>query len=118
MVPVSVKLGNGKNPGNNLYWGAAYGVKSYFKYKTTDWEILKSYKSENSFILERVLFKHATEDIFMLADAYDGEKIKDCTIDFIKASNNQNLIEILYDSMNLKFWGNADLVAYVGHDGL
>jgi hypothetical protein len=118
IVPVPAKLGNGKDPRNNLYWGAAYGVKSYFKYKTTDWNILESYKSENPFILERVLFIHATEDIFMLADAYDGEKIKDCTIDFVKTANDQNPIEISYDSINLKFGGNADLVAYVGHDGL
>ncbi|NQU31592.1 MAG: hypothetical protein HQ521_00010 [Bacteroidetes bacterium] len=118
IVPVPSKLGNGKDPRNNLYWGAAYGVKSYLKYKTDDWKLVKSYKSENPIILERVLFKHATQEIFILADAYDGEKIKDCTIDFIKAANNQNPLKISYDSLNLSFGGNADLVAYAGHDGL
>lgn len=118
IVPVPKSLGNGKDPKNNLYWGAAYGVKSYFKYKTIDWQLLKSCKSDNPIILERVLYKHATEDVFMLADAYDGEKIKDCTIDFLKAANEQTPILISTDSMNLKFGGNADLVAYIGHDGL
>ena len=118
IVPVPSKLGNGKDPRNNLYWGAAYGVKSYLKYKTTDWKLVKSYKSENPFILERVLFKHITEDIFLLADAYDGEKIKDCTIDFIEAANEQNPSKISYDSLNLNFGGDSDLIAYVGHDGL
>ena len=118
IVPVPARLGNGKDPRNNLYWGAAYGVKSYFEYQTTDWKMVESYKSENPFILERILFKHSVEDIFMLADAYDGEKINDCTIDFLKTSNNQNPIDISYDSINLMFGGNADLIAYIGHDGL
>ena len=54
----------------------------------------------------------------MLADAYDGEKIKDCTIEFIEAANEQNPFKIIYDSLYLNFGGNADLIAYVGHDGL
>ena len=118
IVPVSSSLGNGKDPKNNLYWGAAYGVKSYFKYKTTDWKLLKSYKSDNPIILERLLFKHTTKSVFMLADAYDGEKIKSCTSDFLKAANEQTPLKISFGSLNLKFGGNADLVAYVGHDGL
>lgn len=118
IVPVPAKLGNGKDPKNNLYWGAAYGVKSYLRYKTEDWKLVESFKPENPYILDRVLFKHISEDIFILADAYDGEKIKDCTIDFIKAANNQDPLKILYDSLSLHFGGRADLVAYVGHNGL
>ena len=118
IVPVPSKLGNGKDSRNNLYWGAAYGVKSYLKYKTADWKLVKSYKSENPFVLERLLFKHRTETVFLLADAYDGEKIKDCTIDFIKAANRQNSDRVLYQSLSLNFGGDSDLVAYVGHDGL
>ena len=118
IVPVTDELGNGKDPNHNLYWGAAYGVKSYFRYRTDDWELVESYESENPFILERILFKHSTDDVYILADAYDGEKIKDCTIDFIKATNNQNPLRIPYDSLDLNFGGEADLVAYVGHDGL
>jgi hypothetical protein len=29
-------IGNGDDPYNNLYWGAQYGVKTYFK-KSSDW---------------------------------------------------------------------------------
>lgn len=118
ILSVPEQLGNGKDPRTNLYWGAAYGVKSYFNYRTTDWNMLRTFENDNPFILESVLFKHATEDVFMLADAYDGERIKDCTIDFVNAANNQNPIDISYDSIKLKFGGDADLVAYIGHDGL
>lgn len=36
IVPVPKTLGNGKDARNNLYWGAAYGLKSFLKYKTDD----------------------------------------------------------------------------------
>lgn len=118
IVPVPQKLGNGKDPKNNLYWGAAYGVKSFLKYKTKDWNLIKTIKSTNPNILERVLFKHKSKDVYLLADAYDGEQIKNCTIDFLKVTNHQNKEIIYYNSNQLPFGGSSDLVAYIGHDGL
>lgn len=118
IVPVPKTLGNGKDPKNNLYWGAGFGVKTYFKSKTTDWILLTSVKPENPVILQRLLFKHSTKDIYLLADAYDGEKIKICVEDFLKATNGQNPIQVIYDSLKLKFSGNADLITYLGHNGL
>lgn len=119
IVPVPASLGNGQSPGTNLYWGAAYGLKTYFKNKTPDWQLVQRYDLPDSTgILERILFKHATEDIFLLADAYDGAEIKDCTVDFLRASNGQAALEIDYEDQPLHFGGKADLLAYVGHDGL
>jgi hypothetical protein len=31
IIPVPPRLGNGSDPQRNLYWGAAYGVKTFFK---------------------------------------------------------------------------------------
>ncbi len=118
IVPVPKTLGNGKDPNSNLYWGAAFGVKSYFKNKTTDWKLVSTLKTDNPIVLERLLYKHATEEIYMLADAYDGERIKACVEDFLKTANGQLPVTLTYDSLALKFGGQADLVAYVGHDGL
>ncbi|WP_299835419.1 hypothetical protein [uncultured Tenacibaculum sp.] len=118
IVPVPKKLGNGQDPKNNLYWGALYGVKSFFKYKAKDWKMISTLKTNSSDILERVLFKHKTRDVYLLADAYDGKKIKTCTEDFLKASNHQNEENIITDSIKLKFGGASNLIAYVGHDGL
>jgi hypothetical protein len=118
IVPVPKTLGNGKDPNSNLYWGAAFGVKSYFKNKTTDWNLLSTLKTDNPIVLERLLYKHATEEVYMLADAYDGEEIKACVEDFLKTANGQLPVSLTYDSLTLKFGGQADLVAYVGHDGL
>jgi len=118
IVPVPASLGNGQDPKSNLYWGAAYGVKSYFRYKTSDWQLVKSLKAENENILERVLFKHRSKDVYLLADAYDGATIKDCTIDFLKATNGQDIQALSYEGQALHFGGGAALLAYVGHDGL
>ena len=118
IVPVPQKIGNGQDPRLNLYWGAGYGVKSFFKLKTKDWLLVKEIKSNNKNILERVLFKHNSKPVYMLADAYNGQWIKPCIEDFLKASNGSNSSTIVCDSLKLNFSGGADLTAYVGHNGL
>ena len=118
IVKVPARIGNGQEPRTNLYWGAGYGVKNFFKIKSADWTYLKTIKSENPNILERIVFKHKTEDTYLLADAYDGRKIKECTEDFLYASNNQNIQKITVNARPLEFGGGANLVCYVGHNGL
>ncbi|MFT6279368.1 MAG: hypothetical protein ACJAU0_002196 [Flavobacteriales bacterium] len=118
IVPVPEKIGNGQDPANNLYWGCGYGIKSFFKLKTTEWIFQKMVPSTNDIVLERALFKHKTENCFMLAEAYDGKFIKACTEDFLRASNRQNEMVVDADGTQLKFGGRSDLIAYIGHDGL
>ncbi|WP_299606826.1 hypothetical protein [uncultured Aquimarina sp.] len=118
IVPVPERIGNGQDPKNNLYWGAGYGVKTFFKVKTKDWTLIRKITAKDANILERLLFKHATKDVYLLADAYDGAKIKTTIEDFLKSSNGQSPLEIEENSRTLHFGGNADLLAYVGHDGL
>lgn len=118
IVPVPTKIGDGKNPKTNLYWGAGYGVKSFFHLKTTDWKLVGTLPAENPHILERVVFKHATKDVYLLADAYDGEHIKACIEAFLKASNGQDVETISVNDKTLSFGGGSQLVSYIGHDGL
>ena len=118
IVPVSATLGNGKDAARNLYWGAAYGLKSFFIQKTNKWELIKSKTPDNKHVLERLLFKHKLSDVYLLADAYDGEFIHRSIEDFLLASNGQNVQKIKQNSLELGFGGDADLLAYIGHDGL
>ena len=118
IVPVSKKLGNGQDPSNNLYWGAMYGLKSYFKNIAIDWELVSSYEDDRSYILDAVLFKRKTSDSFLYSEAYDGKEIKTCVKDFLKASNHQGSKNIEFEGRELKFAGASDLVSYVGHNGL
>lgn len=118
IAPVPASIGDGKKPSTNLYWGAGYGVKTFFDKKTTDWELLEVLSVPDSPILERILFKHKLSDTYLLADAYDGECIQTCTEDFLKAANGQSGFDMIHDGMTLGFGGSAQLMAYVGHNGL
>lgn len=117
IVPVPKKLGNGQDAKNNLYWGAMYGVKSYFK-RSKEWVLVSSQSNPEDYILERLLFKHKISNVYLLADAYDGKYIKRTTIDFLEANAGNNGIRVKYEGDSLDFGGNANLLAYVGHDGL
>lgn len=117
IVKVPEKIGNGQDPKNNLYWGCGYGVKTFFT-NAAEWKLVKKYTNPGGDILERLLFKHKTTDTWLLADAYDGAKIKQCTIDFLKSTAGDFSCAISTDSLQLQFGGAANLVAYCGHDGL
>jgi len=117
IVPVSKTLGDGQNPKTNLYWGALYGVKTHFK-RSADWSFIKTIPSENSKILERALFKHKESNTYLLAEAYDGLYIKDATADFLKAASGLQPTAVITETRTLSFGGGADLVGYIGHDGL
>ena len=116
IVPVPEKIGNGQDPANNLYWGAMYGVKTYFK-NSKDWKLVKAYKL-NDTVLERLIFKHKTKDFYLIADAYDGKEIQKTTEDFLYSSSGQQKDTLNIDNKTIGINGNADLLAYIGHDGL
>ncbi|HRI27700.1 MAG TPA: hypothetical protein PK239_11835 [Chitinophagales bacterium] len=116
IVPVPEKIGNGQDPDNNLYWGCGYGVRTYFK-KSNEWKLLRTSKLD-SIKLERLVFKHSTKKIYLVADAYNGKYIKQCTIDFLQSSCGQLKDTVMIDSRVIGIAGNAQLLSYIGHDGL
>src|ERR1700738_4806316 len=71
IVPVPAKLGNGEDPEHNLYWGSAYGVKTFFA-RSADWLLLSCSARPKAEILERCIFKHSKTNTYMVADAYRG----------------------------------------------
>jgi len=121
IVPVPARLGNGEDPANNLYWGAAFGVKTFFS-KSKDWKLVASIPDPQPAIIERVVFKHRREPTVLVADAYRGSRIKQATIDFLEAASGSagESIQLNADAAPLAFHiaGSARLLAYVGHDGL
>ena len=117
IVPVPQKLGNGQDAKNNLYWGALYGVKTFFK-NDKDWMLVSSETNLKTDVLERVLFKHKTSNTYLLADAYDGKYIKQTTIAFLEASAGRNELRMEINDKELTFGGSSNMLAYIGHDGL
>ena len=51
IVPVPAALGNDDDPAKNLYLGAAFGVRTYFK-KSSEWKEVATTKNPNPYILE------------------------------------------------------------------
>ena len=120
IVPVPAALGNGQDPANNLYWGALYGVKTFFR-KSTYWQpkaIVKAPK--RSEILDCVCFRRG--DVYLVAQAYDGAKMQNTLTEFLQAAAGQDSLEITIQEDQatkiLYAGGQSDLVCFVGHNGL
>ena len=139
IVPVPEMLGNGDDPKNNLYWGAMYGVKSFFSgsphwklvatlpdpapvRKQSRWSWLPGFKEADNPLLERIVFRHTREDVYLVADAYQGRQIKQTVIDFLNAasgtSNESISVQTDGQTLSLNIHGGSNLIVYVGHDGL
>ena len=118
IVKVPEAIGNGQDPARNLYWGAGYGVKHFFDKKSNDWTLVKSIKNPENHILERIVFKHVSSPTYLVADAYDGARMKETIIDFLSSASGNAPKEIIINDSKIKFGGSADLIAFVGHNGL
>jgi hypothetical protein len=119
IVPVPAKLGDGDDPSNNLYWGAAFGVKTFFR-RSADWRLVSCAPGPKVAILERCVFRHRTDTVYLVADAYEGSQIRAAVTDFLSAAAGLNpetlSVKLEPSRASLMAGGAADLVAYVGHD--
>lgn len=116
IVPVPAAIGNGQDPDNNLYWGCGYGLRTYFK-KSADWKLLQTTKP-GAPVLERLVFKHRTQNCYLVADAWDGQHIRSCTEAFLNACAGLSGDTLRVGGKTIGTAGNARLMAYIGHDGL
>jgi hypothetical protein len=116
IVPVPEAIGDGQNHNTNLYWGCGYGIRTFFK-KSKEWKLLAT-RGKNGIVYERLIFKHATKNFYLVADAYNGQYIKQCTKDFLNSSCGNLKDTLQIDGKTLGISGNASLLAYIGHDGL
>ena len=69
-------------------------------------------------IMERCVFKHSTENVYLIADAYDGREIKQCTVNFLKSSSGAFADSVVVNNKTIYCGGSSDIIAYTGHDGL
>ncbi|MGL4599665.1 MAG: hypothetical protein ACRCYO_19220 [Bacteroidia bacterium] len=120
IVPVPKKIGNGNDPNNNLYWGCGYGVRTFFN-QSEDWQLVRHDKKASGDILERCIWKHRRKDVILVADAYKGARIKNCTVQFLEnaaGACTDTTSAVIAGKRKLIFLNAAALVGYVGHDGL
>lgn len=104
IVKTSRALGDGESPDTNLYWGAGYGVRTFFKkHAKARWKFVSKDQKPALPVLERLRFQRVgAADLVLVAEAYRGREIKRAVEDFFAETAA----------------GTAALVAYVGHDGL
>jgi len=120
IVPVPARLGNGLDAARNLYWGAGAGVKTYFA-RSSDWMLLSCGQKPRPEVLERCVFKHRRAEVYLVADAYRGDEIRQAILDFFDAASGASPEKITLSTAPAATFtvrGGSDLVAYVGHDGL
>ncbi|HZS05956.1 MAG TPA: hypothetical protein VFD58_14050 [Blastocatellia bacterium] len=121
IVPVPAKLGNGEELAGNLYWGAGFGVRTFFT-KSAEWRLVRRGAAPDPAVLERCVFRHRNKDAWLVADAYRGREIRQTISDFFAyvAGAKDRMLEFEMDSrpVRLAAGGRADLITYLGHDGL
>jgi hypothetical protein len=117
IVPVPAHLGNGEDTARNLYWGAAYGVRTFFS-KSANWEKLAEIPNPKENVLQRLVFKHRAQNVYLVADAYRGVKMKETIADFLAAVSGERRETIEAGGQKLQILGSADLIAFAGHNGL
>jgi hypothetical protein len=124
IVPVSASLGNGDDPARNLYWGAAFGVKTFFS-KSADWQpvtFMNTPGKSSSVVLDRIVLKHRKSGAFLVAEAYRGSYIRQAIEDFLAAAagipGEKMTVVLNGKAVDIYLGGSADMIVYVGHDGL
>jgi len=127
IVPVSRTLGNGQNPGTNLYWGAAYGVRTYLQ-RIAGWNRLETERHENGYVLDRIVLHSGMTrngnpvDVYLVADAWDGAHIREAIQSYLRmaAGHDSEKITVVHGAGKtvLDAGGSAHLIVYSGHDGL
>lgn len=119
IIPVADHLGNGYDPDGNLYWGAMYGFKSYFN--RSDWKLLSKEAKINENVLERVVFMKqlpSSSVVLLVADAYKGDRMKNCLHDYFNAVAGRKKESITLNSHQIGIYSYADLIIFNGHNGL
>src|SRR6266478_1710890 len=121
IVPVPAKLGNGEDAERNLFWGSAFGVKTFFS-RSSDWKLIVCGEKPKYEVLERCVFKHRTANVYLVADAYRGREIQTALLNFFDATAGISWEQITVkdgpQNVTLAIRGGSNLLAYIGHDGL
>lgn len=122
IVPVPSKIGNGDDLDNNLYWGCDDGMRSVFK-RSKSWRLVESQKTAApAVVLERLVFKHRTRDVWLVAHAYRGAEMRRMMGDFLQAVSGaagEGLsVKDGESQVTLAAPGQASFLSFIGHNGL
>jgi len=125
IVPVPESVGDGQNPRSNLYWGAAFGVRTYFARKA-------AYSLQQlpcaAPVLDRILLRKTISragrpvELVVIAEAWDGRAIREATARFLRLAAGLDPESVAAPRPSgpavIRAGGDAAVIAYVGHNGL
>ena len=121
IVPVNARLGDGLNLRTNLYWGAGYGVKSFFL-ADKSWKLRQATPDPQPDILERVVFEKKFPNgarLLLVADAYRGDRMQACIHDFLHTLAGRRPDTLRLDGQTRPVAiGQPELAVFNGHNGL
>lgn len=125
IVPIPARLGDGDDPSGNLYWGARYGLRTFLA-KDAGWsKVQVASTALGEHVLERVVYRKklaSGAEMFVVADAWRGEKIGAAISAFLRMSAGHDVeridTRIGGRAVELPAGGSAHVVAYLGHNGL
>jgi len=84
---------------------------------SVDWVLLSTGRGPKPEILEHCVFRNRHADVYLVADAYEGSKIREAIADFLAAAAGLNKQAVsLKGGTAVMAGGAADLVTYFGHD--
>lgn len=110
-------LGDGSLPQSNINWGAGHGMKSHFDW-APEWERLETRKPDKAHILDRAVWKHRDSAVYLIADAYDGRHLREATEDLLLYASGGGAGIVGLGGKVIACGGNADLIVFMGHNGL
>jgi hypothetical protein len=123
IVPVPASLGDGDAPQSNLYWGAMYGVRSYFR-RQPGWQSVALAPTRDSRVLDRVLFKRdltrngKSTQVLLVAEAWRGRNIADAIRYFLELNRGEHAERMRAGGLEFDAGGAAHVIVFVGHNGL
>lgn len=123
IVPVPAALGDGSKPSANLYWGAMYGVRTFFR-RSAAWQSLPVSPSGDARVLDRVAFRREVNrggrqgEAIVVAEAWRGDSIQDAIRHYLEMSQGQHAQAVKFGEREAFAGGEAHVLVFVGHNGL
>lgn len=124
IVPVPPRIGNGDDPDRNLYWGCDDGLRQVFKRSKT-WRLVElTRQAPPAPVLERAVFKHRSQEVWLVAHAWRGAEMKGMMDAFLQAVSGASppgsdvTVKDGDVTRHLAGPGGAAFLAFIGHNGL
>ncbi|MEL6340758.1 MAG: hypothetical protein AAFQ65_12675 [Myxococcota bacterium] len=119
IVPVRPPLGDGGDPGENLYWGAQYGFDTHFK--KSGWRRIEAQPSKHESVLARSAFTRLIRGrpVVVVGEAWNGRHSRGFLERYLMLLSGDAKAEtIKSENRTISVGPDADLVVYVGHNVL